>query len=35
VKFESTCGFDPGREEQLLRMLIFKDVHRDEPTAAA
>lgn len=35
AEFESTCGFDPWREEQLLRMLVFKDVHRDGPTTAA
>lgn len=26
--FETSCGFDPEREEQLLPMLAFRDVHR-------
>lgn len=27
-KFESTCGFHPDKEEKLLDMLKFKDVHK-------
>jgi len=27
--FDSTCGFDDGKEQQLLPMLAFKDVHRE------
>jgi sterol desaturase/sphingolipid hydroxylase (fatty acid hydroxylase superfamily) len=27
-RFESTCGFDDAREQQLLPMLAFRDVHR-------
>jgi sterol desaturase/sphingolipid hydroxylase (fatty acid hydroxylase superfamily) len=26
-----TCGFDDAREQQLLRMLAYRDVHRDVP----
>ncbi|MGW8394756.1 sterol desaturase family protein [Pseudoduganella sp. HUAS MS19] len=28
AKFESTCGFDPDKEERLADMLAYKDVHR-------
>lgn len=28
-KFESTCGFDPEKEEALLDMLAFEDVHKN------
>ena len=27
--FEATCGFDAAREERLLDMLCYRDVHRD------
>ena len=27
-KFESTCGFDPEKEERLGQMLLYRDVHR-------
>ena len=27
-EFRSTCGFDDAKEQQLLPMLLFKDVHR-------
>ena len=29
VLFEATCGFDNPREQQLIPMLMFKDVHKD------
>lgn len=27
-RFESRCGFDPAKEEQLIPMLAFRDVHK-------
>lgn len=27
-RFDSRCGFDPAKEEQLIPMLAFRDVHR-------
>jgi hypothetical protein len=29
--FASSCGFDDEREQQLLPMLAFSDVHRTRP----
>lgn len=29
AEFKTSCGFDPGREEQLLPMLAFRDVHHE------
>jgi sterol desaturase/sphingolipid hydroxylase (fatty acid hydroxylase superfamily) len=28
-KFESKCGFDPEKEERLMEMIQFKDVHKE------
>jgi sterol desaturase/sphingolipid hydroxylase (fatty acid hydroxylase superfamily) len=33
VRFESTCGFDADKEEQLGDMLAFRDVHRSQATS--
>jgi len=30
-EFRSTCGFDDAREQRLLAMLAFRDVHADVP----
>lgn len=30
TRFESTCGFDPEREERLVEMLAYRDVHADQ-----
>jgi sterol desaturase/sphingolipid hydroxylase (fatty acid hydroxylase superfamily) len=32
--FASSCGFDDAREQQLLSMLAFRDVHREESAGA-
>jgi hypothetical protein len=29
-EFTSSCGFDDAREQQLLPMLAFQDVHREQ-----
>lgn len=29
ARFEANCGFDPEKEERLLDMLAYRDVHRD------
>lgn len=29
AKFDSTCGFDADKEEQLGEMLLYRDVHRE------
>jgi sterol desaturase/sphingolipid hydroxylase (fatty acid hydroxylase superfamily) len=30
-RFEASCGFDADKEERLIDMLIYRDVHRDAP----
>lgn len=30
-RFEATCGFDADKEERLVDMLMYRDVHRDVP----
>lgn len=30
ARFEASCGFDPEKEERLLAMLCYRDVHRGE-----
>jgi sterol desaturase/sphingolipid hydroxylase (fatty acid hydroxylase superfamily) len=33
-EFASTCGFDDAREQKLGAMLVFRDVHAEEPAPA-
>jgi hypothetical protein len=31
IEWRHTCGFDEEKEQQLLKMLRYRDVHKSEP----